>query len=96
MFESYHSHIIDNVFDSGQNFAIVLESDTYNITIYENYFLSNNLVSENPLQAYDAGVSNTWYDVDNLIGNYWSNLGTNTTYEISGSAESRDIYPLSI
>ena len=57
--------------------------------------LFNNYVQNSTSQAYDDGVNNVWYAPLVFIGNFWSNLGLNLTYEIAGSAGAVDFYPLS-
>lgn len=93
---SSDSIITKNIFNYGFSHAIELGYDTDDNLIFENHFFYNNIAANPPLQAYDSGNSNTWYDSDNLIGNYWSNLGSNSTYTIEGSAYSIDVYPETI
>ncbi len=93
---SSYSKIIRNSFKFGFSRAIELGYDTYSNLIFDNHFFYNNLAANPPLQAYDSGNSNTWYDSGNHNGNFWTNLGSNSSYSIEGSAESSDIYPETI
>jgi hypothetical protein len=96
LIRSYSSIITMNLFNYGFSHAIELGYETYHNLIFENYFFYNNLAVNPPLQGYDSGSSNSWYDSENQIGNYWTNLGSNATYSIAGSAISSDIFPESI
>lgn len=81
-----------NSFYNCLHYALILDSDTNNTTVYHNSFIQNNLESNS--QAFDNGNNNRWFSLSLLEGNYWDNLGINITYEIDGSAESEDLYPL--
>lgn len=85
--------VTENTFSNCTNHAIKLYYDAMFIEIFHNTFLDNNIGSIS--QASDSGVNNIWYSVLLLEGNYWSNLGLNSTYEIAGDAGSVDLYPLS-
>ena len=85
--------VTKNTFLNCTNHAIKLYYDTMFVEIFHNSFLDNNIGSIS--QASDSGVNNTWYSLLLLEGNYWSNLGLNSTYEIAGDAGSVDLYPLS-
>ena len=73
-------------------YAVSISLYSSNGTIYHNTFLDNYLGSFS--QALDDGYNCTWYSLSLLSGNYWSNIGVNTTYEIAGTAGSIDLYPL--
>lgn len=93
---SYNSLLIHNNFSYGLSHAIELGFDTFHNQILGNFFYYNNLEAVLPLQAYDSGSSNNWYDSENEVGNFWSNLGLNSTYEIDGTANSIDAFPESL
>ncbi|MHA2357585.1 MAG: NosD domain-containing protein [Candidatus Heimdallarchaeaceae archaeon] len=94
IFSSTYFFITENSFESNLYYAIELYEDTSEISAFRNNFQNNNINSTKQIQAFDSGNFNRWYDTVNLIGNYWSNLGTNATYSIDGSADSQDNYPL--
>ena len=80
-----------NLLQENEEYGIRLGSTSDNIIIHHNVFVDNNL--EGTSQAFDDGANNVWYDTSINEGNYWSNLGMNSTYEIDGSAGSVDFYP---
>ena len=78
--------------------GITIYFSDYNI-IYHNNFINNNPQARDEI----AGKINTWYSDTLHEGNYWDDYtGTDsngdgigdTPYQISGSAESKDMYPL--
>jgi parallel beta-helix repeat protein len=76
--------------------GVYLERDSRDTVVYLNNFIENYPPLEsNQSQAKDFGLFNTWYHPILLQGNYWSNLGLNSTYEIGGNRDSVDLYPLS-
>jgi len=82
-----------NSFYYCSNYAIDIDGFTSNTLIYHNSFIQNNALGTS--QAIDNGNHNEWFNLSLLEGNYWDNLGSNSTYEIDGSAGSVDLYPLS-
>jgi len=81
-----------NLLQENIDYGVYLDyTSDYNI-LHHNIFVNNN--QSGGSQAYDSGNNNTWFDVELLEGNYWSDLGTNCTYEIAGQAEAMDHYPL--
>lgn len=94
--KSYNLTIIFNTIMNCTYYGLTLNDDTSNITIYNNSFINN--VPSNPdaqSQCTDSGNSNYWYNSVLMIGNYWSDIGSNSTYIIDGPAGSVDLYPLS-
>lgn len=87
-----NSLIIGNLFSNCTNFAITLDSETMFSELYHNSFFENNI--EGVSQAQDLGYNNTWFNMLLLEGNYWSDIGGNSTYAIAGIAGSVDLYPL--
>ncbi|NPD88841.1 MAG: hypothetical protein HGN29_08950 [Asgard group archaeon] len=76
--------------------GIYLKRDSRDTVIYFNNFIENYpLLESNQSQAIDVGLFNIWYHPILLQGNYWSNIGTNSTYLIGGTRGSVDKYPLS-
>jgi len=82
-----------NKFDNASSYAIIVDNQNNNLTIYHNTFWENNLNGTS--QCLDNGVNNTWYNPLINSGNYWSDLGSNVTYFIAGTAMKYDLYPLS-
>ena len=82
-----------NSFYNSSGYAIRINIDSSNSTIYHNNFFHNNL--EGSSQCYNEDYDSIWYNIDISEGNYWSDLGLNSTYEIDGSAGAVDLYPLS-
>ena len=70
---------------------------TINSTIFNNNFYSNGITYHDPqiYQAYDNEISNLWYNLLTLSGNYWDDLVWDDVviYEIDGG-NSTDPYPL--
>ncbi|OLS32242.1 MAG: hypothetical protein HeimAB125_10850 [Candidatus Heimdallarchaeota archaeon AB_125] len=88
-----YSTIKSNFFFNCSDYALTLNENTNNITIFHNAFIENNILGIS--QAFDNGYKNMWFNSILLEGNYWDNLGLNVTYEIDGTAGSIDLYPLS-
>jgi parallel beta-helix repeat protein len=84
--------IRNNLIVLSQNYGIFLSESSFEITIYDNYFINNNLNSSLS-QALDNGYFNIWYDVETSHGNYWSDLGESDTYSLDGLSESSDLFP---
>ena len=86
--------IYENLFYRNFQGVYLWTKSNYNI-IFLNNFIDNPPPSEiNQTQASDNGYLNLWYHPYLHRGNYWSDIGTNLTYQINGSAESVDFYPL--
>ena len=73
--------------------AISIFENSFNNTIFNNCFYDNKGYTD--LQGFDEGFDNTWFNPVRLTGNYWNDLGSNSTYIIAGPAGSVDLYPLS-
>lgn len=94
---------------TNQGYTGILLMDTDNSTIFNNLILENaigihvdadsyyNLLYYNKIgfnsqfNALDQGTGNMWHNTSH--GNYWSDLGSSSTYLIDGNAESVDLYP---
>ncbi len=81
-----YNHLQEN-----SEYGVKLESNGFNV-VHNNNFTDN--AYEGSSQAYDDGFRNTWYDTENLEGNYWSDYDGTGNYSIDGSAGSADLYPL--
>ncbi|MHA1522374.1 MAG: right-handed parallel beta-helix repeat-containing protein, partial [Promethearchaeota archaeon] len=90
-----NSTIVGNHFENTSDTGLYIHSYSDNNTIYHNKFINTNL------HALDDGEYNQWYL--NGVGNYWDNYtGTDSNndgigdqpYNISGSANSQDLYPM--
>lgn len=70
----------------------------------DDYIISHNRIHHNSIignggivggfQALDGGYNNTWFDTVVLEGNFWSDYAGSGWYQITGSANSWDEYPL--
>jgi len=68
--------------------------DSHNCIVFHDSFIIGEEYNSSMSQAYDEGCDNLWYNALKEEGNYWSDLGTDSIYEISESANSTDLYPL--
>jgi len=84
--------IIYNSFYNSSDYALWIDVDSSNATVYHNNFFYNNLAGDS--QCYNEDTTSTWYNIVLSEGNYWSDIGSNSTYSIAGSAGSTDLYPL--
>jgi len=66
--------------------------------IYYNYFIDNNIDGfyTGDAQTSDYNSTNSWYDEELKIGNWWSDLGPLLRYRIDGEANAVDRYPINI
>ncbi|MHA1201134.1 MAG: right-handed parallel beta-helix repeat-containing protein [Candidatus Heimdallarchaeaceae archaeon] len=85
------NNITHNSFVNNTEEGIYL-SGSSNFLIYQNNFFFNNYGEAS--QARDDGQENIWFDPITLSGNYWNNYNDTGYYQISGSANSTDLYPL--
>jgi len=92
--QSNSTTVSGNIVDNNVNYGIIIISGCCNL-FYNNYFNDNNI------NAYDNGTDNEW---DNgIIGNHWDDYAGvdandngigDTPYIISGTAGSRDNFPI--
>lgn len=75
-------------------YGVTLNGGTKDYIVHHNSFFNNLIPSDALSQASDDGIGNCWYHPDTLVGNYWSDRGISSKYEIDGTAESIDSYPL--
>jgi len=92
---SQFSIIEFNIIKYYARYAIAIFENSNNNTIFSNMFYNNKGAQNDVSQGYDEGFGNLWFNPSLLVGNYWNDLGSNTTYEIAGPAGSVDLYPLS-
>ncbi len=101
---SFNTIINNDIRNSNQHgLAIVGSTSTYNI-IYNNIFVNNSnlpiyeidgvITGDTNSQGYDGGSNNQWYDDVNQKGNSWDDYENNGPYNIDGSADAVDQYPL--
>ncbi|MHA1466201.1 MAG: right-handed parallel beta-helix repeat-containing protein [Candidatus Heimdallarchaeaceae archaeon] len=89
--DSSSNNITRNSFVNNTEEGVYL-SGSSSFLIHHNDFFFNNLAGTS--QARDNGQENYWFDVVNLEGNYWNDYNDTGYYQISGSANSKDLYPL--
>lgn len=90
--ESKINTIIANKFNNNTLEAISIDSLCNNMLIYNNSFFDNNLAGIS--QAIDNGLHNFWFFNGTSEGNFWNDYDDSGYYQISGSANSTDLYPL--
>ncbi len=91
--ENSRSNLISfTEFTSNSEVAIQLNQGRDNI-IHHNSFIDNNNSVE--YQVEDHSTNNTWYDEVSSEGNYWHGWNSSLPYQIPGSVNSSDPYPLS-
>ena len=92
LYYSSYQLIKDNLLKDNEGYGVFLNEGSHNNTIYHNSFI-NNLISSDS-QANDLGKNNTWYNETLQEGNLWSNWPGFGVYEITGTADSVDLYPI--
>ena len=96
-FASQNCVISNNLFENNTSFALIFtafleQSFTRQNLVYHNSFVNNNPNGQS--QAKDVGNHNRWYNESLKEGNYWSDWLGILPYDISGSASTKDMYPL--
>ncbi len=86
----HNSEISYNLIQQNNDYGLRISSGSNN-RIHHNRFIDNYPVADS--QAYDAGISNIWYEIETKEGNYWSNYDQSGYYEIDGPSNSVDLYP---
>ncbi len=86
-----------NLLEENRLFGVFLDSDCDENIIHHNNFVDNNLggIFGITSQACDHGTTNTWYDTETLVGNYWSDWSGTGNYLIGGEAGVSDPFPQS-
>lgn len=90
--KSENTSVNFNYFHHNKDYGVYLDYKRHWSQIDHNEFYKNNQMGKS--QAYDEGEENLWYDPKTLEGNFWSDH-ENGDYEIDGSSNSFDKYPLS-
>ncbi len=83
-----------NLLQENEGYGVYLNYYSDNNIIHHNTFVDNNLGGTS--QAYDRGLTNTWYDTSTNKGNYWSDWSGSGSYSVDGSAGAVDLYPLGV
>jgi parallel beta-helix repeat protein len=86
--------IMLNLIQNCQGYGVSLSYDVFNCTVFHNTFKDNNQYNLSTSQAFDNSTWSLWYSPIINEGNFWNDLGTNSTYNISGPSNSIDLYPL--
>lgn len=86
---SSYNEILFNTIKDNNMYGCYLESDSLHNEIHRNNFINNLAVDS---QGYSDSIENTWYDVGENEGNYWSDWGEIIPYDITGVGS--DPYPL--
>ncbi len=81
-----------NLLQENEEYGIYLGSGSSSNIIHHNTFIDNNISGAS--QATDEGENNKWYDSETKEGNWWSDLEAYCTYNIDGTTNSKDKYPL--
>ncbi|MCG3217173.1 MAG: right-handed parallel beta-helix repeat-containing protein [Candidatus Heimdallarchaeota archaeon] len=90
---------LSDVHSSKIHYNLIQENNDYGLSIYSgsnNRIHHNSFINNHPAvdpQAYDAGISNIWYEIETNEGNYWSNYDYSGYYSIDGPSNSVDLYP---
>lgn len=90
-FGCLRNNISFNLFQNNTGAGVDLSGSSY-FNIHHNSFLFNNFESSS--QSTDNGQDNLWFDSVLLEGNFWNDYNDTGYYQISGSANSTDLYPL--
>ncbi|MFX1365806.1 MAG: nitrous oxide reductase family maturation protein NosD [Promethearchaeota archaeon] len=96
-YPSQNCVIRNNLFENNTSFALVFsgfmgQDFTHENLVYHNSFVNNNPKGDS--QAKDGGNNNRWYNESLKEGNYWSDWGGLLPYDIDGSTNAIDMYPL--
>ncbi len=92
--DGYNFTVSLNVVQYSSMYCVELVDNTNNCNIFHNSFIVGEEFSPYWSQAYDEGSNNLWYNSQLSEGNFWSDLGTDSTYVIGGPSNSIDLYPL--
>lgn len=90
--EITYNRIEQNGFSELDDFGLELAGSNNNI-VHHNIFIANNF--NGTVNAIDEGSGNIWFDEKTLEGNFWDTWSGDGVYNITGSANSIDPYPLS-
>ncbi|MCK4770858.1 MAG: right-handed parallel beta-helix repeat-containing protein [Candidatus Heimdallarchaeota archaeon] len=90
--DSSNCTIAYNIIENNTRYGIYMRKYSDDNIIHHNTFIGNNF--EGISQVLDSGKNNTWFDPLTKEGNYWSDYEGEGKYNITGSANSKDPYPL--
>ncbi|MHA1200229.1 MAG: right-handed parallel beta-helix repeat-containing protein [Candidatus Heimdallarchaeaceae archaeon] len=90
--DANNNNLMYNTLADNTEEGIYLTDEASNNKIHHNVFMNNNQLGSS--QAGDEGTSNIWYDDEINEGNLWSDWIGSGSYQIGGSADSEDLYPL--
>lgn len=96
-FGSRNCVIRNNLFENNTSYALILTALFEQIFTIQNRIYHNSFVNNNPngySQAKDVCYQNEWFNESLKEGNYWSNWWGFFPYNIDGSANAKDMYPL--
>ncbi|MHA1203268.1 MAG: right-handed parallel beta-helix repeat-containing protein, partial [Candidatus Heimdallarchaeaceae archaeon] len=88
------SLIAYNHIEQHNEYSIKVDFGSCNNVIHHNNNIDNNLYALSEPQAKDSGVCTLWYEEATLEGNYWADWDGEGDYELTGSANCCDPYPL--
>ncbi len=83
-----------NILEENKYYGISLFYNTFENVLYQNHFINNNQKWKALGEAQDLLSTNTWYNKETKIGNWWSDLGLRCKYKLDGEGEAVDIYPI--
>lgn len=79
-----------NTIQNSARYGVFLGQAVSNCSVHHNSFIDNS----GSFQAFDDGSDNIWYYPDTEEGNYWSDWTGIGSYQIGGTAQSLDEFPL--
>jgi parallel beta-helix repeat protein len=88
------SLIAFNHIEQHNEYSVKFDFGSYNNVLHHNNHIDNNLHAPSESQAKDSGVSTLWYEEATLEGNYWGDWSGEGSYDLTGSANCCDPYPL--
>ncbi|MHA1516811.1 MAG: right-handed parallel beta-helix repeat-containing protein [Candidatus Heimdallarchaeaceae archaeon] len=88
------SLIAYNHIEQHNEYSVKVDFGSCNNVIHHNNHINNNLQALSESQAKDSGYCNLWYEEATLEGNYWEDWTGEGNYNLTGSANCCDPYPL--
>ena len=88
---SWEFTIENNLIVLSASYGIFLSESSFEITIYDNYFINNNL-NNSLSQALDNCYFNLWYNIETSHGKYWNDVES-SVYPLDGLSGSIDLFP---
>jgi len=90
--DSHFNIFYYNLIQECVSYAVYIDGNSNNNTLYLNTFFENNHLSD--WQSEDYGQNNCWYNKTTHQGNFWSDWSGTGSYSIGGSTGAVDLYPL--